>query len=81
MSVDPYGLGIENCIRCSLGFIFPVRARLYTSISAMVCTLRARFNSAMVTVFHALSINIYSFMYGVSCRQLNTKMISGWVAS
>lgn len=53
-SVDSHGSGIIMCAHCALACIFPNRVRLYTTVSAMICTFRAHCNSVMVIFFHDL---------------------------
>ena len=61
-SVYPHGSEIANFACFVVGGILPERIRLCVSASSMIFTVHACYNRAMVTLFHALSINIYNFM-------------------
>ena len=59
-SVGQHGSGIVSCGHWALVYNLFDRVRLYRSVSVMACTLCARCKSAMVALFHALDISLYS---------------------
>ena len=79
--MGPHGSRITSCTRHALVCILFARVRLYTNESAMVCTLSARYNSPMVTLFRTLKRSWYYSMFCVGFRQLSTSTSSSCVAN